>query len=138
MNVERLRNLVKAVREADPKYFDMSRIMHECGTPGCAFGHYASRIDLQDEFFLLPKLPHPDQVWKGVVDKNGASVEFNWTPVQKHFDLPQEDLNELFDADGCGDAKSPHEAAEYVENFIRRKALDEMVSESQAMGLYGK
>lgn len=65
MNIERLRNVARALREAPiPEAFDMDRYTWRsdqptmsritCGMPACAFGHYASRTDLQDFVVIKP------------------------------------------------------------------------------------
>lgn len=139
MNLERLKNLARALREADPTQFTMKRIMHACGTPACAFGTYASRRDLQDEFKLLPALTVEQDscAWLGVISaRTGKHVNYGGAEAAAHFDLDIIDLELLFDAEGCGSAETPSEAADFVDKFIQKRCLSEMIEESEKLGLY--
>lgn len=139
MNVERLQNLVRALRETkDPDRFTMNCIMHKCGTPACALGQYASRTDIQDAFRL--DLSKKWEASSGVVH-NGINVCWSNQTISDHFGISEDETAELFDADGCGNAQTADEAAHYVEEFIKHKrleALDEMVRISEDLGLYDK
>lgn len=115
----RLLNVAKALRESPkPEKFDMSDVIHSCGTPACAFGHYAWRTDLQQEF--APKLIG-DMWWDVVFTSNGEHCKYYGPEVREHFGLNHEELDELFEETGCGGAKTSVEAAEYIEAFIARK-----------------
>lgn len=119
MNRERLLNVARALREApNPEKFDMgSEIHRRCGTPACAWGHYAAREDLQS-------------AWKVERDKGGYFdvreigtgrwASYDDDALLDHFDITPKERLELFDADGCGGAQTPIEAAEYIEEFVRR------------------
>lgn len=116
MEYERLLNVAKALREApDPDKFDMSFYGHGCGAPACAVGHYAARRDLQDTFVLNKD---------GFVDRRhpvGSQREAaNFSDFAAHFGLSRDQTEGLFDANGCGMAETPLEAAEYIEDFVRR------------------
>ena len=117
MNKTRLLAAARAVLDADPELFTMAREVNACGTPACVFGHYAARVDLQDKFVLherndehyayISERAHPE-------DEIGAYAE----SVREHFGLTREQQMELFDIDGCGNAKTPREAADYIEAFV--------------------
>lgn len=138
MNIGRLQNLVHALREVqDPDTFTMFRIMHSCGTPACVLGQYAFRTDLQDEFNL--RAPKPDDWQASGLVSSGRDVTYDGPEVRKHFDLNRFEVEDLFGAAGCNDADTPSKAADYIENFIKEKrleALDEMVVQSEELGLY--
>jgi len=45
--------------------------------------------------------------------------------ILEHFGITFDEANELFNWDGCGNAKTPLEAAAYIEGFVARKMLKE-------------
>ena len=110
---KRLLNVAKALREsANPKAFSMEFfawggrwILHPCGTPACAVGHYAARRDLQRTFRIT---------------KNG-SLPFADEDSYSHFGIDGEEYDALFSAVGCGNAKTTTQAARYIERFVKRK-----------------
>lgn len=137
MSVEHLRNLVKALRETkEPDRFTMTCIMHKCGTPACALGQYAFRTDLQNSF----RLSGDRDTWEaasGVISTaSGKNICWDDDEICAHFGITTTEAAELFDADGCGDAMTPNEAADYVDQFIKFKAMDEIVKISEEIGGY--
>lgn len=141
MRIDRLKNVIRALREKkDPKMFSMYTVMHPCGTPACCMGEYASREDLQDEFSL--KSVSAEDWYEGigiVLRKTGLGVSPFGLRVASHFGITVADAEDLFGSEGCAFANTPDEAAHYIEEFIKHKrleALDEMVAESENMGLY--
>lgn len=111
MNKERLLNVVKALRESPvPEKFTMHRFVYmttanECGSPACALGHYAFRQDLQSAFTRDTFGPQ-----SGV----GCASEC----VLEHFHITEQQACQLFDSCGCDSAKTPNEAADYIEKFV--------------------
>jgi hypothetical protein len=105
MNKERLLNVAKALRESPkPERFDMDGYMHPCGTPSCAFGHYAVRADLQDVFTGRAA----PEIWKGVdVIGGDADISYVDETVLEHFDITEAQADRLF--------ASKDMAEEYVE-----------------------
>lgn len=81
-----------------------------CGTPACAMGHYASRDDLQRTFYL-------DSHGDVVLTRSG--VDSSVTDFIKHFSLNGRTFEELFGGQGCGNAKTPGQAAKYIRRFIK-------------------
>jgi hypothetical protein len=121
---QRLLNVARALRESSrPEKFDMTEVIHPCGTPACAFGHYVSRTDLQD--FVKPeRCTFQDtgrQFWRPVFVDDGAHASFYGRRVQEHFGLTREEQHALFDGGGCGEAETANQAAEYIERFVERK-----------------
>lgn len=123
MNKERLLNVAKALRESpDPDVFDMGEIFHSCGTPSCAFGHYVWRTDLQDEFEQVSL--SPGSAGWAIWSKTKGRLVIYERAVAEHFDLTEDQSNELFDP-GCGldrVCETHLEAANYIENFVKEHA----------------
>lgn len=116
MNKDRLLNVVLALRESlDPDAFSMRNYQHECGSPGCALGHYASRDDLQEEFCLMAGV-----LSMKMVPAIYWPICYDAMHVVHHFDITQEQAVELFGGQGCGNALTPEAAALYIEEFVRR------------------
>lgn len=124
MNTERLLNVAKALRESpNPDKFSME-LIHSCGSPACALGHYAARSDLQQTFMLSP------EAWGFRLIGTGPEdwLLFDGKEVCEHFDITEEQARELFrDSNyedygeipcGCGGAKTAIEAADYIERFV--------------------
>lgn len=125
IHLKRLRNLVRVLREAHEneklrRDFTMERFGFynphgKCGTPACAFGHYAVRRDVQRTFKMD---------WRGIVFAAGRlaipePADFA-QDIAPHFGISSEECNELFENDGCGKAQTPAQAANYIEQFIER------------------
>lgn len=113
MNKERLLNVARALRESpNPVMFDMGLYNYVCGTPGCAFGHYVARSDLQSEFGFANGWP--------VFLKTGEDAGAFSDESAAHFELDPQAIAILFDTHGCGGAKTALAAAEYIEAFVAR------------------
>lgn len=119
MNKERLLNVAKALRESKrPEKFTMRRYVNVCGTPACAFGHYAAREDLQDEFSINTKEDPCRFSDEGVHERhNGHQIMFDHEIVCEHFGSSYEELAVFFEYNGCGNAKTAEAAAEFIENW---------------------
>lgn len=135
MNKERLLNVARALRESpNPDRFDMGLYVHDpysyepnddadileapdgwCGSPACAMGHYAARTDLQDLLYIRDDGFHR---FRMAFSATQQSAYHNSRKVLAHFDLDDEQIEELFGSFGCGFAKTPTEAAEYIEKFV--------------------
>jgi len=121
MNKERLLNVAKALREsANPNDFHMTDYVNDCGTPACALGHYAFRTDLQklcvikvreDDYFSVEYRVHDDE-------RGYDRLDYDDPPLLEHFGISAEEALELFGGEGCGNAKTPIEAADYIEHFV--------------------
>lgn len=110
MNKERLLNVAKACRESpQPEKFTMTRYGHCCGTPACAIGHYAARRDLQDAFMLTQS---------GGFVMNDGDYYSTRDSVLSHFEITDNQENQLFESEGCGNAQTPQQAADYIEKFV--------------------
>lgn len=116
---QRLLNVALACRQSPhPELFTMAMHVHACGTPACAFGHYAARGDLQEDFKLLNPVFYGPIVERceGVCSVHGYKVCYD--EAGAHFGLDDAGLEELFGEDGCGNARNAIQAAEYIERFV--------------------
>lgn len=87
---------------------------HTCGTPACAMGNYAVRQDLHNGLFSLHR--------SGELLVDGETVNVvNIEKAHAHFCLSDMQWEELFGGRGCGGAKRPEEAAQYIEDFAAKK-----------------
>lgn len=114
VNKKRLMLVVQALRESpSPDDFTMRQFGHNCGTPGCALGHYAHRRDLQKIF----KLSDGGYLQRtaGLKDTQGIDDY----AVLRHFGITYDQSMELFSGSaGCGNALTATEAANYIEKFV--------------------
>ena len=99
----------------DDADFAMHSVSFECGTPACAWGHYAARSDIQDSFIMNSR---------GEVSeaRTGMIACYCGLEMQQHFGINMIEAIELFGSTGCGDAKHPLQAARYIEKFLDRFA----------------
>ncbi len=113
----RLLNVARALRESkDPNQFSMEYMSTVCGTPGCALGHYASRCDLQKTFLFIPG---SGGCIRYRMDHQRIGVDS--LVIATHFGLCESEVDDLFSSDGCENASSTIEAAEFIEDFVGRK-----------------
>ena len=106
---KRLLNVAKALRESpQPIMFSMRRFVQHCGTPMCALGHYACRLDLQRTFRIKNRCLTVD----------GDDIGFDSVKVETHFGISGRECEDLFDAIGCDNAQTNIQAAEYIEGFV--------------------
>jgi hypothetical protein len=119
---ERLLKLADILDVADAEHrknnepaYDQCSVGHPCGTPACALGHWAAA--------------NPRRfIWNPRAEEEGGSV-ISYKPDpsagfyemgSREFDLTSEQSTELFDGDGCGDARTGKAAARYIRKFVKR------------------
>lgn len=127
VNIDALLACAQAVREAaKPENFSMALYgwtrwfavdadrgdmeINECGTPACVIGHYASRQDLQNVLILRGNR----LIWK----QSDVAVSYADPAVLDYFGLDDLQADELFGSEGCGEAESPSDAADYIEDWV--------------------
>lgn len=116
VHANRLLRAAQAVLEAkNPKKFNMGDYFHWCGSPSCVLGFYASRRDLQ-------RFLKGDDGFLSYV--SGGSADIADVEVQEHFGITPAEAYELFGCTGCGNAKTPTQAAWYIEEFLKSKGFD--------------
>lgn len=119
---QRLLNVARALREGpNPDQFDMGDVIYSCGTPGCAFGYYVSRTDLQDAFKPIQIEEDGEISWTSAWAESGKHVGYYDPEVAEHFGIDADEQFKLFEADGCGRARTAIEAAEFIERFAAKK-----------------
>lgn len=127
---QRLLDMVRALREAqeDPHFvkdFTMHLFVNQCGTPGCALGHYAYRRDLQS-MFILSK-PNNDDTglhYANAFDYHRPDrpwIRFGDDTLLNYFDITIDEAEQLFEAHGCGGARTPLAAADFIDAFVARR-----------------
>ena len=118
LNLDRLRNLADILDVADAKHrqngeptYKQSTIVHPCGTPACAIGHYAAAT------------PDRWNISNGIVYHTtyGAGL---FAGARAEFGISSDDWDELFEFNGCGRAKTSKQAASYIRDFIARKEAE--------------
>ena len=116
---KRMLRVARALRESpNPKGFTMSCYVDPnfCGTPACALGHYGSRRDLQK---TLKVQIFADKVTARLVFcSDGVPAYYDDEKIMEHFGIDYEQTLDLFGPDGCGKAKTPAKAADFIEDFV--------------------
>jgi hypothetical protein len=123
IHAQRLLNVALALRESRrPDMFDMGSECHDCGTPACAIGHYAARRDLQDVFEIRALKFYSGKSYADLyIYGEVAGAWWEEQPTCQYFGITPDEGTELFYVIGCDGAKTPTEAAEYIERFVQRK-----------------
>ena len=112
---ERLLKLAAILDVADAEHrkkkeptYDQTEIVHPCGTPACAVGHWAAanpdRWQIRNECTYL----------KG--SRLGPI-----SAVCEEFVISDDEYRELFGMSGCGEAKTAKQAAKYIRRFVKRR-----------------
>lgn len=114
INKRRLLNVARAIDESpDPSEFHMGSygIDNACNTPCCALGHYAARTDLQSSFLLSQ-----GQILTN--DSARTEIGYDDPAIREHFGITPSEADELFAAEGCGEAQTASDASEYIRSFV--------------------
>jgi len=124
---DRLNDLIVSLR-AFKTPFDMNWYRHQryydaatgeplvenkyCGSPACVLGHYATKFPRRAEW--THGLPVPN-----LQDYEEGDISFfeGWS---KHFGISTAQVMELFEAEGCGGAKTRRQAIAYIKKFIKQ------------------
>ena len=108
----------KHLAEEQP-FYSQRKWTHACGTPACALSHYAAAIP--ERWCLRPGL------WPSLLGNepllNKGSTAASLADARKEFALMFGEATELFDAEGCGGAKTAKEAALYILQFVARRQV---------------
>lgn len=132
---KRLLNVAKSLRESKaPKKFDMNFYVHGdiwaesaefCGTPACALGHYAARPDLQKLLKIEIRNDGEENTFAQLVHRDGGhNASYSQRSVIEHFGVDQKEADALFAPNGCGGAKTPKKAAQFIERFVAQKTKE--------------
>lgn len=121
LQIARLNKCAQILREAAKRYgrkndwlngYCQAIYTHDCGTPACAFGHYAAAHPKR--FAISKRDGFPVLMVAGVYPFYGLDA------AKEEFELSQSEVIELFGGNGCGGAKTALQAAQYIEKFIIR------------------
>jgi hypothetical protein len=124
VHIKRFRNLIRVLRDAQKSeelrakftmalYGYRASTERACGTPACAMGHYAFRTDVQRTFRLAR------DGW--AVDLDGHCFHDAESVFAQHFGIDPTEARRLFGSEGCGDAKTPGQAADFIERWFMQK-----------------
>ena len=114
-HIKRMQNVVRALEEApEPDRFTMAYFGHRCGTPACAFGHYAARTDLQKTYRMDKR---------GQILMNSGVEMGGWsTSLCPHFGISYQEADDLFEVNGCNFAQDNRQRAiAFIKKFIIKK-----------------
>lgn len=99
-------------------------ILHPCGSPACAWGHYFVLNPERQQSIManrcggwVREIPVSDP-------DTGASYTLKFCSIEAaayEFALDDFEVNRLFQTDGCGGAKTGREAAAYIRKFVERR-----------------
>ena len=95
-------------RKGEPTYYQ-GHFAHDCGTPACALGHWAAantRRWITDVSCGVPGI------------RNGS---IGFEAAKQDFALNDAEVIELFEASGCGNAKTAKQAARYIRRFVKSR-----------------
>lgn len=110
----RLLRAAELTRRANPKKFHMDYFVHPCGTPACVLGNYAADPD-------TPFVIHRGDPWHIYTCVEPGPVGFDNHEICEHFAISREDAWVLFTSIGCGNAQTPDEAADFLEEFVAER-----------------
>lgn len=115
----RLLKLAKILDSADALHkkrgepgYNQDLIDHPCGTPSCAWGHWA-----QDQ-----RINAKRKMEKWYDDNRAAEDEFAMSPPDAEWDEDSAEVEEIFGGKGCGEAKTAKAAAKYIRAFVKRRS----------------
>ena len=97
-------------KRGEPTY-DQDRIVHPCGTPACAWGHWAhdQRVNAKRKM----------EKW---YDDNLAAVREFALALARDEDGEVIEAEELFGGFGCDNAETAKQAAKYIRAFVKRRS----------------
>lgn len=100
--------------KGEPTYFQ-APVVHPCGAPACAIGHYAAAAASKQRGWGLSQF--------GVL-RYGEPIGIFGSEVRAEFDINLTDALNLFDANGCGGARTAKQAAKYIRKLVKSKERD--------------
>lgn len=131
INVERLLNLADILDAAHERAMEFSmgtwffngplpRAFQraDCGTPACALGHYAAANPNRWETSYDARSAHK---WNPV--RRDLGGDNSMSHAMEEFGISDDQARELFSANGCGNARTAKQAADYVRGFVERNAV---------------
>lgn len=101
-----------AHRASHEPTYNQRCLRHECGTPACAIGHWAAHERSRWVF------KRGDGV-RLKASNNMISVPNLMQDAATDFAITQLQAIELFENEGCGNARTAHQAALYIRKFVK-------------------
>lgn len=101
-------------KRGEPTY-DQGVFASSCGTPACALGHWAAahrRRWYFEDRWGISALIRPVLI---------RTEETGIAAAESEFQVSVREVLELFDTDGCGNARTAKQAARYIRRFVARK-----------------
>lgn len=100
-------NIVDAIhrKKGEPTY-DQSSLVHACGSPACAAGHYLN----------MPHVKRRDLVWTVPSFEREFCLDTRTPPYGV-----STDFGKLFGQTGCDGAKTAKQAAKYIRQFVKAR-----------------
>lgn len=121
MEKARLELCITALEDAAARELHFSMRQFGVGSmPCCVLGHLAVRDDLQQAFTLTDRGSVGELT---SCDTGNEMIVDSWE-LGEWFGLDRDDMCELFDSDGCGEAQTALEAASYIRSFISARMSD--------------
>lgn len=114
--------ILREAHEAEAKLI-MTLYVMRCGSPGCVLGHYAERTDMQ-KLMHIHRTAGEWAVSAYYMSYNilpadfGKRADYADVEIRRHFGITREEASELFSEVGCNSAKTPLQAAKYIEKFL--------------------
>jgi len=140
MNTERLLKLADFLDDLAPEKFDFSRVIHRCGTVGCAIGWTATVFPELVGLSILEEQDHSDEKdqytwktgvkWLGTENPGWAGHNYAWV-AEKLFDISMQEGFKLFTCDqrrqwtaesSLDALATPKEVAQSIRQFIAWKS----------------
>lgn len=103
--------------------YDQTSILHPCGSPACAWGHYVVNNKRRRQRILAVA---GDDVYQEDVINEGPVKLPAMMQATEEFALTDDESNSLFESYGCGNAKSGTEAARFIRNFVKNRQKKEL------------
>lgn len=139
VGIRRLLKLAGILDTADARHrmkkervYGQMDIAHPCGTPACALGHWAFnerrrwryQINTYTHDHLAdgsaPTAPVVFAVVQLKTRRPQGDCGYLFEDAINDFGITTKQAYELFDIDGCGDARTAKQAARYIRKFVKR------------------
>lgn len=112
---QRLLQLAEILDTADERHiergeptYDQMMFDHHCGTPACAAGHWIAA--------------HPERWDMSTCTLISEPFGLISDQLSKEFCVDEFEYSELFGPDGCNNAKTAKDAADYIRSFVARRS----------------
>lgn len=121
-----LADLLESIPEVHPegnelRGYDQKEIIHPCGSPACAWGHWLFSNKARTER-IFTEAHSVGLVGHTYGEKGEKKFEFVYTDQAQHeFGISDRVEFMLFNRMGCGGAKTGAQAASFIREFVERR-----------------